>query len=246
MKNKRLFLVAMVLGAALVSHGAWAEPAFLGMQVQGMAPEIAEALGKSDLKGVLVGDKGVLVRDVALGTPAAKAGFLRGDLIVEFDGEDIDTFEQLVAVVRSLKAGQKVDAVVLRDGQKHELVIKTTPRPKAWSVSKKAFAIIPEIGVTFAAITPKVRKQFGLRWGSTGVAVTKIDEKKMEAVGRLVDLKPGDVVVRVNQVNIWHPKQFLDAYKKARHDGRDSLFLMVEGSNQGVRNGFRFSLLPIE
>ncbi|MBC8158984.1 MAG: PDZ domain-containing protein, partial [Alphaproteobacteria bacterium] len=225
MKKKRLFVIALALGAiaAIAPGGVQAEPAFLGMQVQGMAPEISEALGKSDANGVLI-------RDVALGTPAARAGFLRGDLIVEMDGEDTDTFEQLVAVVRSLKAGQEVEAVVVRDGKKLELVMKTTPRPKSWSVSKKGFAIIPELGVTVAAITPEVRKKFGLRWGSTGVAVTEIDQKKVEALKRLVDLKLGDVIVRVNQADIWRPKQFLNAYKEAHKKGRTSLSLMVEGS----------------
>ncbi|MBT3358499.1 MAG: PDZ domain-containing protein [Rhodospirillales bacterium] len=239
MKNKRLFLGVMVLCAVIVSGGVHAEPAFLGMQVQGMAPEIIEALGKHNVKGVLV-------RDVAVGTPANKAGFLRGDLIVKLGGKDIDTFAQIVAVVRSLKAGQKVDAVVVRDGKKLEFVLKTTARPKAWSVSKQSFAILPQFGVTFAAITPDIRKQFGLRWGSVGVVVSKIDEKKIATVERLIDLKPGDVIVRVNQVDIWHPDQLMRAYLKARDAGRASLFLMVEGSTQGVRNGFRFSLLPVE
>mgnify|MGYP002633977716 CR=1 FL=1 len=240
MNNKgRLFFVAAVFGAAFFSGAVLADPAFLGMQVQGTSPEILEALGGKAANGVLV-------RDVALGTPANRAGFMRGDLIVELAGKRIDTFAQLVAVVQSMKAGQKVDAVVERDGSQHQLVLETSRRPKAWSVSKNSVAILPELGMTFAAITPDVRKNYGLRWGSIGVAVTKIDKEKIETIERLIDLKPGDVIVRVNQVDIWHPDQLMRAYAKARKAGRVSLFLLVEGSSQGVRNGFRFSLLPVQ
>ena len=58
--------------------------------------------------------EGVLVRDVALGGPADKAGVLRGDLILEFDGVEIDTFKRLVGVVTKTKPGQKVKLEVSR------------------------------------------------------------------------------------------------------------------------------------
>lgn len=236
-----VFVAAFVLaifGVVFPIHTSVADPAFLGMQVQGMAPEISAALGQDDVGGVLV-------RDVALGTPANKAGFLRGDLIVELAGKRIETFEQLVSVVQSLKAGQKVDVVVEREGTERELLLETGVRPSAWSVSKANVAVLPQLGVTFGAITADVRKGVGLRWGSTGVAVLKIDKKKVAALERLIDLTPGDVIVQVNQTNVWQPAQLMDEYKKAQKAGRESLLLLVEGPH-GVRNGFRFSLLPVK
>ncbi|MBT6093921.1 MAG: PDZ domain-containing protein [Rhodospirillaceae bacterium] len=84
-----------------------AEFGFSGMHVQGMKPAIAQALGMKKAEGVLV-------RDVALGGPADKAGVLRGDLILEFDGVEIDTFKRLVGVVTKTKPGQKVKLEVSR------------------------------------------------------------------------------------------------------------------------------------
>jgi serine protease Do len=59
------------------------------MQVQGMAGEIALALG-------LPKAHGVLVRDVSRGGPSNRAGFKRGDIVVKFDGNLIDSFNTLL------------------------------------------------------------------------------------------------------------------------------------------------------
>jgi len=82
-------------------QAAAAEFGFSGMHVQGMKPAIATAL---QLKTA----EGVLVRDVALGGPADKAGVLRGDLIIRFNGVKIDTFKRLVGVVTKTKPEQVV------------------------------------------------------------------------------------------------------------------------------------------
>ena len=61
--------------------------------------------------------EGVLVRDVALGGPAAKARFMRGDLIVVFGGKHIDTFQRLVSGVGGIKVWHKVPGTGWRRGR---------------------------------------------------------------------------------------------------------------------------------
>ena len=230
----RVFAMAAVVAGALLSPSwAAAEAAFFGMHLQGMQPEMAEALG-------LERSYGVMVRDVALGGPSDKAGFRRGDLIVRFGGKDIDTFKQLVTIAGATQAGETVSATVRRGGAEVDLALETGKWPKGWRIKRDAFFNLPEAGITLAAVTPKVRKQFGLRWGSIGVLVTLIDETKTEGM----DLRVGDVVVQVNQQRVWNPKQIAGAYRKAKNNGRKSLLLLVEGM-EGVRNGFRFSSLPV-
>jgi|SaaInl7_200m_RNA_FD_contig_31_1024385_length_1138_multi_6_in_0_out_0_1 serine protease Do len=230
----RLFaMVAVIAGALLSPSGAAGEAAFFGMHLQGMAPAMAEALG-------LERAHGVLIRDVALGGPSDRAGFERGDLIVSFGGKDIDTFKQLVSIAGGAQAGETLAATVLRHGAEVDLTLETGKWPKGWRIKRDAFFNLPEIGITLAAVTPKVRKQFGLRWGAIGVLVTLIDKTKTEGM----DLRQGDLVVQVNQQPVWEPKQLAAAYRQAKSDGRQSLLLLVEGM-EGVRNGFRFSSLPV-
>ncbi len=232
----RAAAAALLAIAAIFSSppAAAGEAGFTGMQVQGITPEIAAALG-------LKSQKGVLVRDVALGGPADRAGFRRFDLILKFAGQDIDTFERLIAAVRTVEAGQKVAVTVLRRGAPVELTLEAGKRPRSRSIKKGSFATIPAAGLTLAALTEKVRKSFGLRWSSVGVVVTLVDKTK--AAGS--DLKRGEIIVKVDQDDVWDPRQVAAKYGEAKAKGRKSLLLLVEGY-QGARNGFHFSLLPVK
>lgn len=203
--------------------------AFVGMFIQGMNEVIAEAMGLGE-------PRGVLVRDVALGGPAAAAGFERGDLIVSVNGETIGTFDQMVKVVRAAKVGDTLPITVLRAGAEQKLDLQTGKWPDGWGISRGAFAAIPETGLTFSAITAKVRQRFGLRWGSVGVVVTLVDPDRSKGT----DIRRGDIVVQVDQKAVWHPEQVSRAYQNAKAGKRKNLLMLVEGVD-----GFRFSLLPV-
>jgi serine protease Do len=226
----RIILTLLAI-AVLVSPSrpVAAEPAFIGMQVQGLSAEAAAALGMEKAHGVLV-------RDVALGGPSAAAGFQRGDLIIRLDDKDVDTFERLIAIVGALEAGSKFQVTVLRRGKTVDLTLETGKWPVAWRANDKAFAAFPNIGLTVASMSDKLRRALGIRWGSTGVAVTLVDNSK----GLPMDLKRGELILQVNQEPIWAPKQLDTRYRAAKKAGHRSLLLLVEGAA-----GFRFSLLPI-
>ncbi|HEC90145.1 MAG TPA: PDZ domain-containing protein [Alphaproteobacteria bacterium] len=230
-KAGRLLLATAVMVVAVFAGGppAAAESGFIGMQVQGMSPKVSAALGVKSAKGVLV-------RDIALQGPAAKAGFLRGDLIVAFNGEEVSTFEYLVKMVRTIKSGQNIPVTVLREGRKKNLILKAGTWIDSWKIKKGSFVNIPERGLTLAALTPKVRERFGIRWGSTGVVITMLDRGK----SRNLDLRRGEIIRQVNQREVWLPGQVWDMYIEAKKKKRLSLLLLVEGIN-----GFRFSILKV-
>ena len=211
------------------SEAPLAGAAFVGMQVQGITPVVAAALGLEKASGVLV-------RDVALGGPSAEAGFRRGDLIVRFAGRDVDTFETLVTVVKGLKADQDIKAKVVRRGAEVELTMKTGAWAPSWRITNGAFANIPAVGLTLASLTGKIRDVFSLRWGSTGVVITLVDlEKSVD-----MDLQRGDLILQVNQEAVWSPDQVVAKYREAKEKKLQKILLLVEGPG-----GFRFSLLPV-
>lgn len=207
---------------------------FTGMQVQGMTPTASKALGQSQIQGVLV-------RDVGLGSPADRAGIHRGDLIVQFNGQSIDTFNQLIASVGKIKAGEKVTIKVRRSRQEKKLTLQAGGWPASLLINQSTEAQIKEIGIAFASISQKVRNGFGLRWGTTGIVVTKMNEVLDKKIG----LKPGEVILQVNQRNVWSPQHIIEEIRKAKSAKRTSVLLLVEGSEPG-RNGYRFTLLPIK
>ncbi|MEO5337276.1 MAG: PDZ domain-containing protein [Magnetospirillum sp. WYHS-4] len=230
MGSVRLALAAM--GVACLASGSTAagEAGFVGMQIQGSSAPVAQALG-------LPQPKGVLVRDVALGGPAAEAGFRRGDLILRFDNREVSTFEGLLALVRETRVGVQVPVTVLRGGQTVDLTLRTGEWPAAWKVVQNAVATLPHMGVTLASLTQKTREAFELRWGTTGVVVSLLDPDKEGAKV----LRRGEVVLQVNQEDVWLPEQVLAQVEKAKAAGRPNLLILVEG-----RDGFRYSLLPVK
>jgi len=219
-------VLALVFGSIA---SAQAEPGFSGMQLQGVGERIAKALGMEK-------PMGVLIRDVAVGEAAAKAGLERGDLIVEFADRKIDTFDSLIKAATKTSVGQTVEVEVLRGGKKVEVKMTLGRKPPTWKIANGAVANLPDAGLTLAAITPNIRKRFNLRWGAVGVLVTLIDPEHAQ---RTI-IKRGDVIVQVNQKDVWLPSQIVTAYQDAKTAKRDRLLLLVERLG-----AYEFMLLPV-
>jgi serine protease Do len=198
------------------------------MQVQGMSDKIAEALS-------LKSAAGVLVRDVALGGASDKAGFKRGDLILEFGGKKIETVASMVSAAGTTKPGQTVKVIIKRAGRPMTLWLTLGQWTAPWRITKSAVASQPASGLTLASLTSKLRKGFGLRWGSIGVVVTLVDPDRAD-----IGLRRGDLIVQVNQRDVWLPEQVVNAYNEAKKQGRKELLMLVERVN-----GFRFMALPV-
>jgi len=222
-----LVLLAILSCAGTVS--AAETRGFLGMQVQGISPKIGAALGLE--KAI-----GVLVRDISVDGPAAAAGIERGDLIVKMHGVVVDTFERMLQISNELRPGDTVAVEVVRLGERKTFKMTLTAWPDSWQAPPSAFAAMPELGITFATLTQKVRNRLGVRWSTTGIAVTVSDE----AYYAVTPLRRGNVVVQINQQRVWKPIQFLDAYAAAKKEGRTALLLLVERSD-----GFKYMLQPI-
>jgi hypothetical protein len=73
--------------------------------------------------------KGVRFSDVRDGSPAAKAGFKAGDVMVEFDGKTIDNLYDFTYALRAHKPGDTVKVKVLRNDQPVEAEVLLTRRP---------------------------------------------------------------------------------------------------------------------
>jgi serine protease Do len=68
---------------------------------------------------------GVVIEDVREESPAAKAGFKAGDIVVEFDGERVRSTRQFTRLVQETPVERQVQAVVVRDGQRVTLSVQT-------------------------------------------------------------------------------------------------------------------------
>jgi serine protease Do len=90
---------------------------FIGVQIQPITKDIAEAMGLKE-------PKGALVAETVQGGPAEKAGLKRGDTIVAVDGQTISEPKELSRRIAAIEPGKSGSLTVLRDGQERTVTIE--------------------------------------------------------------------------------------------------------------------------
>ena len=216
---KRVFIVAttfVILFPYNVGLG-WSETGFSGMFLQGLDKRTAMALKMTT-------PKGVLVRDIALCGSANMGGIKRGDLIINYAGENVEIFEDLIKAAGKTKPGQRISVEVIRYQKRILLNLVLKKKPVSWLIDKKSVITIPSIGLTLTAMTNEIRKRFNVRWGATGILVTLVGKQHANSQ----TLERGDLIVQVNQNDVWIPNQLLQKYNEAKDYGRDHILLLIE------------------
>jgi serine protease Do len=216
----------------LIEHGQ-VRRGWLGVRIQAVTEEIAETLGLDEAKGALVAT-------VIEGGPAEKAGVRAGDVVLEFDGKDVEEMRRLPRIVAETDVEKAVDVVLWRDGSKHVVTVKVgaldegeekmAARASA-KEGKGASEDIDDLGLTVAVIDDKLRERFDIDADTTGVVVTEVDASGNAAAK---GVRAGDVIVEVSQEPVSTPADLLDKIEEAAKAERKSLLLLIEG-NAGVR-----------
>ncbi len=182
----------------------------IGVQIDQVSKEVAESIG-------LGAPKGALVRGVEPNSPAAKAGVEPGDIILKFDGKDIDKSVDLPRVVGNTKPGNKSAITVFRRGNQRELTItvaelepeKPEVRAAAPEPSNKPQSsnVLQALGLSLADLTAAEKKELNLK---AGVRVASA-----EGAAARAGLREGDVVVALANTEITSVKELETAVGKA-------------------------------
>ena len=130
-----VLLIGLAIGAAVApvargqnrSRDNWTTPAVIQALTGGgrLGVSVRDADGDDTKRAQLPSVGGVVIEEVRQDSPAEKAGFKEGDLIVEFDGERVRSTRQFVRLVQETPAERQVQAVVVRDGQRVTLSVQT-------------------------------------------------------------------------------------------------------------------------
>jgi S1-C subfamily serine protease len=113
--------VAKPIADQLVSTGRAIHP-YIGISFLPLTPAIAAQLGIKQ-------QQGALIRSVVAGSPAAKAGLQRGDLITEIDGTKLQSESSLPEIINSHKPGDTVTLTVIRNGQQRSVSVTLGEMP---------------------------------------------------------------------------------------------------------------------
>ncbi|MFN3395229.1 MAG: DegQ family serine endoprotease [Thermodesulfovibrionales bacterium] len=175
---------------------------WLGVMIQEVTPEIAQKFGLKE-------PKGALVSDITKGSPAEKAGIIRGDIIIEYDGKAISSVSNLRNSVAQTKVGSQVRIKIIRNGKEFTLNVIVAELPKEMAtiteepegdIQRNAFS-----GVTVYDLTKEIALQLGLNSGEKGVVVVKVESgSPAEEAG----LKKGDVIQEIDRKKINNMEDF--------------------------------------
>jgi serine protease Do len=160
---------------------------WLGVSIQSITPELAEQFQ-------LEKDVGTLVADVVENSPAEKAGLMRGDVIIEFDGKQVDEPYNLRNMVASTHPGEKAEMTVIREGELLSLMVEIGELPSDDQKVPTKYENVLR-GVSVQSITPDINRQLNLPEKIRGVVVSDV-ETGSPAEARLL---PGDVILEINR-----------------------------------------------
>jgi serine protease Do len=169
---------------------------WLGVSTQTITPDLAKQFNLKE-------DKGALVSDIIQGSPAEKAGIRRGDVIVQYDGREVDEPSHLRNMVASTPPNREVTLHVLREGKLVTMRVSIEELPA--EIQKVSGNVDNQLkGVNVRNITPGARKDLGVPKRIDGVMIAEV-ESGSPAEGVLAK---NDIVLEINRKRIHSVKDY--------------------------------------
>jgi serine protease Do len=229
--NEASFVYQQILTNGKVRRG------YLGVVLESVKPESAKVFGLAEVKGVIVAD----VREAQ--GPAAKAGIQPNDIIIEFNGQQVGTAQDLISRVASTAVGSNATMVYLRDinGTLERRTATLTigerpppnasiaePEPSTPKVKENPKSNGLRLGLVLAELTPQGIDERNLG-GVRGLLVKEVDPNGIAADARPYPVNEGEVITRINRIPVTSRDEFsrvVDALKPG-----DPIVLNISYSN---------------
>ena len=213
---------------------------WLGVRVQEVTGEIADALGLEE-------PRGALVSSLTEGGPAAEAGIRSGDVILRFDGREVPEMRDLPRMVAETSVGKTVRVVVSRDGETRTVKVKLGRLEDFQAASagsgdgspsqSQAPTEMGALGFSLAPLDETLRQRFDIAENVSGVVVTDVT---VGGPAASKGIEAGDVVVEVGQEPVSSPEEVGEQVAAALDQGRSSILVLVQSGSD-----LRFVPLPI-
>src|SRR4030066_1583086 len=193
---------------------------WLGVSIQPLTPELAKQFNLEKEYGALVGD-------VIENSPAEKAGILRGDVIIEYNGKKVNEPYHLRNTVANTPPGETAELKVIRNGKIETIKVMIgelpTEVPKAPVIEYKNVLR----GISERELTPELYRQINISEKIKGVIVAEIGPDS-PAEGKLME---DDIIQEINRKAIANLKDYESAASEIKSDEIVLLLVFRKGSS---------------
>jgi serine protease Do len=206
----------------IIEHGK-VERGYLGILPQDVTPTMAKAFNTNEVTGALVGD-------VTPGSPAARGGLEKGDIILSVDGKAVADANQLRLAIGQMNPNQTVNLKVLRNGRTEAVSVRLGEFPNQEAratTGQKDQQNSGLDGVTVENLTPEAAQQLKLSAQTKGVVVNEVNPGSRAAEA---GLQSGDVIQEVNHQAVKSEGDFQKALGSADKSKPVLLLVNREGN----------------
>ena len=197
---------------------------WLGVVIQDVTRELAESFGLSK-------PRGALVSRVVAGSPAEKAGFEAGDVILKFDDRNVDASSDLPPIVGRTEIGKKSKAEIIRNNKKMTISVTVEELPEDEQIASGSGPKISQfydnrLAMEVTDLSAEQRAELGPN--QSGVTVRKIESGPAVEAG----IAPGDIILSINNEKITDAKQFIELAKKLPTNKAIPVLVQRSGASQ--------------
>ncbi len=158
--------------------------AYLGIVLQPIDKELANALNLDKAEGILISD-------VVVGSPAEKAGLLQGDIIVQYNGKPIKNMGKFRTDVANMSPGQKMQLKILRDGKTESITVELGSQNDGEVMSAE---LTQKLGIKIETLMPEMAGRLGYAKEVSGVVISEV---KPGSPAYMAGLRPSNLITGV-------------------------------------------------
>jgi serine protease Do len=207
---------------------------YLGVRIQPMNEDLADALG-------LAPNRGEFVQSVQPGEPAEAAGLMAGDVVLRVDGKEVTPDQTLSFIVANIEPGKRINLEIVREGARRTIPVTVGRRPSEEELAAQVFnpdqqdpldaprpggagPVEQALGLQVVPMTSQIANQLGMPPATGGVVVTVVDPNSDAA---RKGLNRATVILSANGQPLTSVAQLEAAVQAAKAEGREAILLRV-------------------
>lgn len=204
-----------------IIHEGVVKRAYLGVLLQPIDKQLAEAMSLEKQEGVLIAD---IVKD----SPAEKAGLKQGDIILSYDNKPVKTLAQFRNDIAMMSPGQAVALTILRNGKTMKITASTGSQSEGEVASTE---IMQKLGLEIDNLNPEFIDRLGYPADISGVVITRV---KPGSIAASAGLRPSLVITGVaTDLNSQQKVRNIEEFEKILEtvSNKKYIILIVRGQN---------------